>query len=304
MSFSKYLVDTPEHCYVMTVEKYVDPRTGNIVTVRFEMESANEASAGVSIVVSLHPESDPTTARINGFDYSDEIDDDLLLLLRGGGARHMLLATLKAVVALTMTTKDPHRVEILRFVFRDTGTVQYSYRETPIRISLPILSILTLGTTWYERHFGACMTEAWAQYVYREGMSRLTTDAKLPLDEFQETHGLLPDKWHDAYRQASSYSDFLQKLQRQMLPGEDFCIVSFQPWLMHMLTEFFLGNDVFARSDWVIETKSTLVGTEPMIRSLTPITGTGLPNNGGHRADREKPSLFSDFSPYRGGLFG
>ena len=193
----------------------------------------------------------------------------------------MLWTSLKAVMGvlfMMMGKKVPY--EIKSFSFTDSSS--YVCANGIGSVSLPILSLLTSGMTWYEKHFSAYPANEGTRQIYENGKllfvevhdvkSKQTPSSTwIPFDELGA-----PGDHRKAYDESTSYRQFFSDLRKKV--GDDlFCREAQQPWAKTLLNKLFMGNDVFGNGiNWKIDSL-TVLNKDLHIDSITKDDGMRPP---------------------------
>jgi hypothetical protein len=192
----------------------------------------------------------------------------------------MLWTSLKAVMGVIFMMRDKVPYKIKSFSFTDSSS--YVCTNGIGSVSLPILSLLTSGMTWYEKHFGAYPANEGIRQIYENGKllfvevhdvkSKQTPSSTwIPFDELGA-----PENHRTAYDESTSYRQFFGDLRKKV--GDDlFCREAQQPWTKTLLNKLFMGNEVFGSGiNWKIDS-STVMNKVLHIDSITNDDGMSPP---------------------------
>lgn len=185
----------------------------------------------------------PIHAKIAFIEYKPECSFDIDLE-RNGGTVIMLKALLKYVY-----NKIP---AVNKFYLDDMSHIDCINEAKTKPLNLAYLSIAYNSCTWYEKHFGAVMSDEMLYSRYKAKLAFLTNpEYKLDFVTFLQIAKPPPSQFdylQNIYENAKTYRDFFKSI-----PFNDKCEI-LQPWL-NTFMEYYL-NGAFQNNNWVIDVRS------------------------------------------------
>ena len=234
--------------YVFDVSvKTMRDRDGNRVSVTYSLGGTGDKCVNITVQTPVDPRMfklmDPSEAHLNRIDYSSACRVGGVKLDSGAGTRRMLRTAFEFVVR---HARERLGVEVKSFKLTDASSVPCLGGS----VSLPVLSFLQKGATWYEFHFGAKPKDPWMRLVYDKGAAAFASpEGKPSFTELERTAEADLSGRKNAFDAAPTLKAFFRRLEDA--EGKQFCkSVVMQRWTGKVLLRLFDGNDPFGCGIW------------------------------------------------------
>lgn len=193
----------------------------------------------------------PISAKISFVQYEPECSFDVDLEKNGGTAimlKTLLKYVYKKIPSVNLFTLD----DMSHIDCAEKDLTQPPPRKSKEPLNLAYLSIAYNSSTWYEKYFGAVMSDTELYNRYRDKLDFLTNPSKKPEYNGFVQIACIPLEQYDylrtKYEEAKTYREFFKAI-----PFEDKCEI-LSPWLNTFIEHYI--TSVYKTNDWVIDVRS------------------------------------------------